>query len=535
MTLKFVPFRLTHQEKESCRKVMKNSQQFYQRLSIILLVLFSISLSPSQAFPSKGDTFKKGQICQKRLFKSEKRKQFRHSWERCIGHFKTFVRSHKKGRKVEVSYYRLGQLYSGLGRYSGDKVFERKAVAYYKKVIQQFPKSRYSKSSKRSLMALGVSLPSPKTQPTIIKNINHWSFPAYTRVVIETSKTVQYRKDRISKPDRLYIDLENTFLPRENHNKITPVEDGILRKINIAQFNPKTVRVVLHLDQMGQYRIFSFENPPRLAIDLYGKGVAFKEVRGESFEINHPIKTPIRTNGEITLAQQLGLGVNTIVIDPGHGGKDPGAIGRKGLREKDVVLDISIRLKTLIEEKLHKKVILTRETDIFVPLDERTRIANANKADIFISIHTNSNPKRSTRGIEIYLVGQSTDRPAMATAARENSASERSMSDLELILNDLLENTKINESLELAHMTRQSFRRTLGSHYKNVVDLGVKRAPFYVLMNANMPSILAEVSFISNPQEEKRLNGKRYRQRVAQSLFEGIQQYISSIKVVSLR
>jgi N-acetylmuramoyl-L-alanine amidase len=229
----------------------------------------------------------------------------------------------------------------------------------------------------------------------------------------------------------------------------------------------------------------------------------------------------------------LGLGINTIVIDPGHGGKDPGAIGKSGLMEKDVVLDIALKLRNLLEKQLSKRVILTRESDVFIPLDERTLIANAKKADLFISIHTNSSPKKKTRGVEIYLVGQSTDRTAMATAARENSASERAMSDLEVILNDLLENTKIDESLELAHTTRRSFLKTVGAHYNHTVDLGVKRAPFYVLINANMPSILAEVAFISNPTEEQRLSNETYRQRIAEALFEGIRDYIASIKVAS--
>jgi N-acetylmuramoyl-L-alanine amidase len=352
-------------------------------------------------------------------------------------------------------------------------------------------------------------------------------------VVVELAQEVEYRQDRLSKPDRLLIDLKNAVVSRAMHNKPITVGDGILKEVNIAQFKPDTVRVVFNLGDIQNYRIVPFSNPDRLVIDIFGMTASVGEIAEKDLEDEETKERPDRTKDQLTLAQQLGLGINTIVIDPGHGGKDPGAIGKSGLMEKDVVLDIALKLRNLLEKQLSKRVILTRESDVFIPLDERTLIANAKKADLFISIHTNSSPKKKTRGVEIYLVGQSTDRTAMATAARENSASERAMSDLEVILNDLLENTKIDESLELAHTTRRSFLKTVGAHYNHTVDLGVKRAPFYVLINANMPSILAEVAFISNPTEEQRLSNETYRQRIAEALFEGIRDYIASIKVVS--
>jgi N-acetylmuramoyl-L-alanine amidase len=515
-------------------------------LSIFFLPLFTLTLfSAVEVSAAEKSNFQKGLNCKNRLMKSESKKRFRHSWEQCIRYFVKAAKTERNPKKIEESLFRTAKLYEGLNRYSGKSHDKRKAIDQYRQLVKHYPKGRFFKTSRRSLASLdGSSLPStspsttptpPPAKPIMVNLVNYWSFPSYTRVVVELSEEAEFRSERLEKPERLFIDFKNAYLPRKMHNKPILIKDGVLKKVNVAQFDPQTVRLVLNLDQINNFRIVPFENPNRIIIDVYGKN---SQVRDAAFNPPQQYQTaevPKRTNGEITLAQQLGLGINTIVVDPGHGGKDPGAIGRSGVMEKDVVLDISKRLKTLLEKNLGKKVILTRETDIFIPLEERTQMANAQKADLFISIHTNSSPKRTTRGTEIYLVGQSTDRPAMETAARENSASERAMSDLELILNDLLENTKIDESLELAHLTSQSFHKTVGSKYKNVVNLGVKRAPFYVLINASMPSILTEISFISNPQEEKRLKNETYRQKAAEALYQGINQYIASIKVASIR
>jgi len=517
---------------------MTHSQVSLKSISILSLFIFTLTLFSSvEVSAARKSNFQKGLDCKQRLVKSESRKRFRHSWERCIRYFVKAAKTEKKHKKIEESLFRTAELYEGLSRYSGEKRYKRKSIEKYKQLVKRYPKGRFSKASRRSLASLGNSPPptTPPRNPITVNHVNYWSFPSYTRVVVELSEEAEYRPERLENPERLFIDFKNAYLPRKMHNKPILISDGVLKKVNVAQFNPQTVRLVLNLDHINNFRIVPFENPNRLIIDVYGENA---KVRDAAFNPSHQYQTaevPKRTNGEITLAQQLGLGINTIVIDPGHGGKDPGAIGRSGVMEKDVVLDISKRLQKLLKKNLAKKVLLTRKTDVFIPLEERTLIANAQKADLFISIHTNSSPKRSTRGTEIYLVGQSTDRPAMETAARENSASERAMSDLELILNDLLENTKIDESLELAHLTSQSFQKTVGSKYKNVVNLGVKRAPFYVLINANMPSILTEISFISNPQEEKRLRSEKYRQKVAEALYQGINQYIASIKVASIR
>jgi N-acetylmuramoyl-L-alanine amidase len=242
---------------------------------------------------------------------------------------------------------------------------------------------------------------------------------------------------------------------------------------------------------------------------------------------------PKKTLAELHLKDS---GVRTIIIDPGHGGKDPGAIGASGYTEKDAVLDIALRLKDLLVKQESLNVILTRSNDIFIPLGERTKIANDANADLFVSIHANSSPHRSIHGIEIYLLGKSSDKRALRTAARENNVSEEEASNMDKILisikKDLQQEYKKEESLELAHSARSSFLKRLRASYP-VVDLGVKTAPFYVLINTSMPSILAEVSFISNPVEEQRLKSKSYRQLMAESLLDGIRSFMSESAVRS--
>jgi N-acetylmuramoyl-L-alanine amidase len=218
--------------------------------------------------------------------------------------------------------------------------------------------------------------------------------------------------------------------------------------------------------------------------------------------------------------------IQTIVIDPGHGGDAPGAIGPTGLTEAEVVLDVSFMVKRRIEERLNKKVLLTRDRDTSVALHDRTKMANDQKADLFVSIHANASPKRSVRGVETYLFGRATNTAALATAARENATNvETTKNFQDVILSDLLRDFTLNESLELAHYTQESFVKTLFPLY-DTKSLGVKKAPFYVLAHTNMPAILAEISFISNRVEEGRLRQNSYREKIAESIFQGIKAYI---------
>ncbi len=226
------------------------------------------------------------------------------------------------------------------------------------------------------------------------------------------------------------------------------------------------------------------------------------------------------------------IGKKIIVIDPGHGGKDRGAKGIKGLLEKDVVLDIARKLKKLIKRKLGYKVILTRNKDVFIPLEERADIANANNADIFISIHANASKRKGASGIETYYLDFAKSDQALETAARENKVPlSKIRDDVQYILADMVANTKMNESSQLAGIVQNNLIQGMRKKFKSIKDLSAKGGPFYVLYGANMPSVLVETSFISNPIEGKRLRSSKYRERLAYFILEGIEKYFRETRV----
>lgn len=349
-----------------------------------------------------------------------------------------------------------------------------------------------------------LSFSSAASDRAVVKNIRYWSSHGQTRVVIDLTRPVEYKANRLSQPDRLYFDLSAAQIPLEI-KKTLSVGDGILKSIRAGQFNSDTVRVVLDLERMENYNVFSFDDPTRLIIDINAKKV-------ESF-----------------------ITKRIVVIDPGHGGHDPGAIGPRGLKEKDVVLDIALEVRDILSREPSLEVHLTRDLDIFIPLEERTAIARKKEADLFVSIHANASPKRAARGVETYLLNWTNDEEAIRVAARENYISMKRMrermaaykNDVERILNDLSRDYKREESLRLAHLVQNSIVSEIGKEHKRIINLGVKQALFYVLVGASMPSILAEVSFISNPEEERLLSKEDYRSKIAESIARGVKTYFS--------
>jgi N-acetylmuramoyl-L-alanine amidase len=233
--------------------------------------------------------------------------------------------------------------------------------------------------------------------------------------------------------------------------------------------------------------------------------------------------------GSYSLARQLGLGARKIVIDAGHGGHDPGTLGHGGLQEKDLVLDVALRLQRLVREELHAEVVMTRSTDVFVPLEERTAIANAQGADLFLSIHANSSRNAAVRGVETYFLNFAQDPHAESVAARENAISPATLKDLQNLVKAITLNSKIDESRDFAASVQESLIQSLRPVSSDISDRGVRTAPFYVLIGANMPSILAEIAFVSNPQEERLLRTGEHRERIARSLLEGVRAYLESL------
>ena len=351
-----------------------------------------------------------------------------------------------------------------------------------------------------------------------VNGIRHWSSESYTRVVIDLDGPVVYSQDRLSNPDRLYFDLVNSRLSNQIAPAV-PIEDGILKDVRSGQFNDNTVRVVLDLQGIENFTTFMLEDPYRLVIDVFGSKntdlVPYKKLEKEIVEIKR------------------------VIIDPGHGGKDPGAVGPRGLKEKDVVLEVAKRLGKILKEKYNMEVIYTRKSDVFIPLEERTAIANSKKADLFLSIHANASRRRNARGIETYILNWTTDKEAMRVAARENKISmskmQKSSGSIQTILQDLARDKKKDESMKLAHNVQGSMVNSLKKDYNKVIDLGVKQALFYVLVGAEMPSVLIEIAFISNYEEEKRLSGNSYRHKIAAAIAKGVDDYSAPLKLARNR
>jgi N-acetylmuramoyl-L-alanine amidase len=234
------------------------------------------------------------------------------------------------------------------------------------------------------------------------------------------------------------------------------------------------------------------------------------------------------------MVRALGLKINRIVIDAGHGGHDSGTLGPGGLEEKDVVLDVALRLGRLLKDRLGADVIYTRSDDTFIPLETRTAIANQAQADLFISVHANSSPDSDARGVEVYYLNFTSSADALEVAARENASSDESIHQLSDLVKKIALQDKINESRTFAEDVDESLYTGLERGNDGLRDRGVKKAPFVVLIGANMPSILAEISFLTNPDDAHELRQPRYRERIAESLYRGVDRYVSSLNGVRM-
>lgn len=433
-----------------------------------------------------------------------------------------------------------------------DTDMRQKAVAALEKLeTSAQPSSAKQPSHKDPRVTKAQSRKKPSQQSTPVKvearfndsapvvglarviDLRHWSSPTYTRVVLDLDREIQFSKGILKdkgnskKTKSIYLNLADSMIPEVSRE--VPINDGILQSVKVAQFNANTVRAVIHVAEIDHYKIFALNNPPRIVIDVIGgEYLNAKQKKGKSQAGRSP---GAANSNNLSLAQQLGLGVGTIVLDAGHGGRDPGALSSCGLKEKDIVLDITKRVRDELQNRLQCHVYLTRENDVYLPLEERTVIANTRKADLFISIHANASRNRRAQGVETYFLNLSTDNEAMELAALENATSTKNIGHLQSILNDLMQNSKIKESSRLAGCVQASLVGNLRRSYQQINNLGVKQAPFYVLIGAQMPSVLVEVSFISNAMEAKRLRSSTYRQRIAEGLVDGVEKYISEIKV----
>ncbi len=382
--------------------------------------------------------------------------------------------------------------------------------------------------------------------------VNHVTGEEYTRVVLYTNEPVKFDREitraepQSGSTARIDLLLRDCVLnPRLKIE--SPRDDPFLKAVHALQQEGNLSRVSLDVQSIDSYRIFSLADPFRVIVDVRGKrseqtaSVPVKPHQDSAPEQEDPGKdqpepsppqppSSPKSASMPSLAMQLGLDVKRIVIDPGHGGRDKGATGHNNVYEKDVVLAVSKRLKKVLEEKTNCEVVLTRTRDKFLSLEERTGIANARKADLFVSVHTNAHEDRGLHGIETYSLNLSKDKSTARVAAMENAMSSKKISDLEAILHDLMTHTKINESRQLARQVQKNVVKNLKVDYDNVKDLGTKQAPFYVLLGAEMPSILIESAFITNQMEESRLQDKEFQEKLAQAIASGVESYIQRMR-----
>ena len=366
---------------------------------------------------------------------------------------------------------------------------------------------------------------------TEIYDLRHWTHPTYTRIVIDIGEVREYEYHELSSPDRIYVDVFQARLNPILEERVNQIGHEYLDQIRIAQRTPSTVRVVIDVKMslIKRTHVFHLPDPFRIVIDIYPVDPILNSTKEKNEEKEASPKPAVPAQDGYSLVRQLGLGIQRIVIDPGHGGKDPGCIGSNGLLEKDIVLDVCHRLKKLMTSNSDVEVILTRETDIFLPPENRTVVANQKKADLFISVHVNSHPDKKHSGIETFFLNFSQDPSVNRIAARENATSTKSISMMKDILEKLAKNSKIVESKELATLIQNKLAEKLAKKYSRVRNLGVKGGPFWVLIGGEMPSVLVEISHLSNSLEGGRLKTPQYRQEIAQGIYEGIIAYKQSL------
>ena len=547
------------------------------------LILLGLFLSPAEAAFGAKQEFQEGWRLFHSLLDDPDKAKYRSWWLKAEKHFLSAFKQSPQGPYGPKSLYYLGRTYQELGKRSFLKSDSLKAVDFFQRMALRFPdhswtddailfearvyledlhqqdkaylallhiKNSYPQGDKypeaekmlreldrEKVVDTGGQEPERKNEQKVasktlsadtgrLLRIRHWSSDDYTRVVLDLNQERLY-SHMLLKPDpkldkpfyRLVVDVDETRLASDVSPEVK-IEDGILREVRTGQYRKDKTRVVLDVQNLDNYRTFSLENPYRIVVDVYAP-----ESGGPRAQAQAPKGTGEFTG---TLVEQLGLDIQTIMIDPGHGGKDPGAVFGK-LYEKDINLRLGKILGTILKQKGFD-VKYTRTEDKFIPLEERTAMANSEKADLFVSLHVNAHQNRRINGLEVYYLNIASSKDAVRVAARENAVSTKKISDLQVILTDLMLNSKVEESKNLANVMLE---KVLDSERMN--DHGVRQAPFYVLMGAKMPAVLLETGYITNSHDRKNLRSYKHLKGVAQGISNGIVAYRSKINAYAFK
>ncbi len=576
---------------------MLNSQSAGRTAAIsaaVLLCLLLPAAAPAKPYPER--LYEAARRDADSLLASERSQRFRDRWESVIGKFSTIADKYPAAPQAPDALYQAGDLWRRLYRKSwlkddldrSRRSFERLVRAYPRheladdallaradvletlgrkkeayETLQDLlsrhprretaekaraqlaelssfsPAARRTAPAPRPAAAAGVPSAPATAAPVTVTEVRAWSNPDYTRVVIYASGPLKVTKrvlpadEKAGKTPRLFLDLTAARLARGLGDPI-PVKDGLLHQIRSSQNDADTVRVVMDIDSIDDHLLFTMDNPFRVVLDVSGKGGKLPAAAEGAPAGGDTGDQPL------SLARQMGLGVKVIALDPGHGGRDPGARGPTGVQEKDVNLAVARKLREFLQQKGYQ-VHLTRESDVFIPLEDRPAFARDHGADLFISVHCNANRNRAMRGIATYFLGVAKDRESSEAAMLENAISENTMGDLEQILLDLARAANLRESSSLAESIQAEICRGIRCRYSAAgEDNGVKQAPFYVLMGTTnsrrkpMPAVLLETSFISNPEEEKLLADPDFQDQLARSITDGVRSYADSLSPAAM-
>ena len=559
------------------------------RTAIAIAILLSVRPAASgEAQRSARTLYQDAQKAEERLHRSEALLRKRSEWLKVAKLYRGVVLKHPQSGYCDDALYYEGELYIGVYRRFDDRDALKRALDAHLLLANGYPASKWARRARltrgkifleelsdrkaASIELRKVTSTWPNTAEAAqahrliekmneprraaterfprgvvgVRNIRHWTGREYTRIVIDLDAEVKFRQGQLQSPERIYFDLLGTRVAKDLASRSFPIEDGFLRRIRVGQNKPDVVRVVFDFQNISEYKFFFLPDPYRLVVDIMGtepepEVLLTRNEAKPPLDVSPPTASSPETTkaaeaGESTLkvapeprrdgyslVQQLGLDVGRIVIDPGHGGHDPGTMSRT-LREKDLVLDISRRVTKILEGQ-NFDVLMTRSNDVFIPLEERTAIANSKGADLFVSIHVNASRSSRPRGTETYYLNLATTPDAEEVAARENAVNTRRLGELQNLLQQVMNNSKITESRELASHVQGSMAVDLFDSKKDARNRGVKTAPFYVLLGAQVPSVLIEVAYLSNRKDEQLLADASYRQKIAKSIATGIRSY----------
>lgn len=441
---------------------------------------------------------------------------------------------------------------------------------------------RFSLFAIPAVLVAGFGL---QASPLQVTGVRAWSYTGITRVAIEVDGDFTFRSDRAHNPERIFFDVIGAA-PRFDGRRLLrkDINDKLIKRVRVAETQPGVTRIVLDLAGPVSggvtFSASQLSNPSRLIVELRAPSNGPPAIPPtitqaqppaavtvvQTVATNRPVPTPVLSptdtaaaaatsapapqaipdlppppamrargadlNVSPSLTRALGLKVNRIVIDAGHGGHDQGTAGPGGLLEKDLVLDVALRLGKLIEQRMGAEVVYTRSDDTFVPLEERTAIANRNHADLFLSIHANSSSATEVAGVETYYLNFTNSPDAMDVAARENAASSKSIFELKDLIQKISLHDKLEESREFASSVQTSLQNFNAKSFPSARNRGVRKAPFVVLIGASMPSILTEIGFLTNSRQEKLLSKPDYRQKLAEALYRGLANYNQTLSHV---